>query len=74
MSKGLLGSSITHRQTHTHESEYRGHTFKVSGIFSSIYHQGSVQYGMYLYFTFVILIIMLNVSYVRRVSENGNAN
>ena len=33
----------THRQTHRHESEYRGHPFRVSGIFPSTYHQGSVQ-------------------------------
>ena len=35
----------THRQTDRHESEYRGHPFRVSGIFPSTYHQGSVQYG-----------------------------
>ena len=34
----------THRQTDRHESEYRGHPFRVSGIFPSTYHQGSVQY------------------------------
>ena len=33
----------THRQTDRHESEYRGHPFRVSGIFPSTYHQGSVQ-------------------------------
>ena len=33
----------TDRQTDTHESEYRGHPFRVSGFFPSIYHQGSVQ-------------------------------
>ena len=32
----------THTHTHTHESEYR-YPFKVSGIFPSTYHQGSVQ-------------------------------
>ena len=46
-SKGVLCSSLTDtdRQTHTHtlESEYRGHPFRVSSIFPSIYHQGSVQ-------------------------------
>ena len=39
--------SVAHAQTdrHTdmHESEYRGHPFRVSGIFPSTYHQGSVQ-------------------------------
>ena len=34
----------TDRQTDRHESEYRGHPFRVSGIFPSPYHQGSVQY------------------------------
>ena len=34
----------TDRQTDRHESEYRGHPFRVSGIFPSTYHQGSVQY------------------------------
>ena len=29
--------------THTRESEYRGHSFMVSGIFPSTYHRGSVQ-------------------------------
>ena len=33
----------THTQTDTHESEYREHPFRVSGIFPSTYHQGSVQ-------------------------------
>ena len=28
--------------TDTHESEYRGHPFMVSGTFPSTYHQGSV--------------------------------
>ena len=32
-----------HRHTHIHESEYRGHPFRVSGIFPSTYHQGSIQ-------------------------------
>ena len=30
-------------QTDTHESEYRGHHFRVSRFFPSTYHQGSVQ-------------------------------
>ena len=34
----------TDRHTDTHESENRGHPFRVSGIFPSTYHQGSVQY------------------------------
>ena len=33
----------THTHTDTHESEYRGHPFRVSGIFPSTYHQGLVQ-------------------------------
>ena len=33
----------TDRQTDTHESEYRGHPFRVSGIFPSTYYQGAVQ-------------------------------
>ena len=34
----------TDTQTDRHESEYRGQPFRVSGIFSSTYHRGSVQY------------------------------
>ena len=34
----------TDTQTDRHESEYRGHPFRVSGIFPSTYHQGSVQH------------------------------
>ena len=33
----------TDTHTNTHESEIRGHPFRVSGIFPSTYHQGSVQ-------------------------------
>ena len=33
----------TDRQTDTHESENRGHPFRVSGIFPSTCHQGAVQ-------------------------------
>ena len=33
----------TDGHTDRHESEYRGHPFRVSGIFPSTYHQGSVQ-------------------------------
>ena len=33
----------TDRHTDRHESEYRGHPFRVSGIFPSTYHQGAVQ-------------------------------
>ena len=36
-------SPRTDRRTDTHESEYRGHPFRVSGIFPSTYHQGAVQ-------------------------------
>ena len=43
MSKGVLCGPRTVRQTDRHESEYRGHPFRVLGIFPSIYHQGSVQ-------------------------------
>ena len=35
--------SVASVQTHRHESEYRGHPFRVSGIFPSTY-QGSVQH------------------------------
>ena len=35
--------SVARLQTDTHESEYRGHPFRVSGIFPSTYHQESVQ-------------------------------
>ena len=31
----------TDTQTDKHESEYKGHPFRVSGIFPSTYHQGS---------------------------------
>ena len=34
----------TDTQTDRHESEYRGHPFRVSGIFPSTYHQGSAQW------------------------------
>ena len=34
----------TDTQTDRHESEYRGHPFRVSGNVPSTYHQGSVQY------------------------------
>ena len=49
MSKSVLGSSCTDGQTHrqtvtdTHKSEYRGHPFRLSGLFPSTYHPGSVQ-------------------------------
>ena len=45
MSKCVLCSLLTDKHTdkQTHESEYRGHPFRVSGIFPSTYHQGSVQ-------------------------------
>ena len=33
----------THRQTDRHESEYRGHPFRVSEIFPSTYNEGLVQ-------------------------------
>ena len=38
-SKGVLYSLHMHQC----ESENRGHTFRVSGTFPSIYHQGAVQ-------------------------------
>ena len=34
----------THRLTDTHERDYWGHPFRVSGVFPSTYHQGSAQY------------------------------
>ena len=37
----------TDRHTDRHESEYRGHPFRLSGMFPSTYHQGWVQ--LYLY-------------------------
>ena len=43
-SKSVLCSLLTDRRTDRHESEYRGHPFRVSGIVPSTYHQGSVQY------------------------------
>ena len=30
-------------QTDTHESDYCGHPFRVSGVFPSTYHQGSAK-------------------------------
>ena len=42
-----VARSQTDRQTDRHESEYRGHPFRVSGIFPSTYHQGSVQYSQF---------------------------
>ena len=59
MSKGSLNPKIrflgqkecpvaclrTHKRTDRQtQSEYRGHPFRVSGIFPSTYNQGSVQY------------------------------
>ena len=35
---------LTDRHPGRYESEYRGHPFRVSGIFPSTYQQGSVQY------------------------------
>ena len=39
----VLSSSRTDGHTDTHESEYRGHPFRVSGFFLSTYHRGSIQ-------------------------------
>ena len=36
-----------HTHTDTHESDYCGHPFRVSGVFPSTYHQGSAQYDPY---------------------------
>ena len=36
----------THTQTDTHESDYCGYPFKVSGVFPSTDHQGSTQHVM----------------------------
>ena len=41
--KGGLCSPRTDRHKHI-QSEYRGHPFRVLGMFPSTYHQGSVQY------------------------------
>ena len=35
---------VARGQTDTHESDYRGHPFRVSGVFPSTYHQVSAQY------------------------------
>ena len=43
-SKDVLCSPWTDTHTDTHESEYRGQPFRVSGMFPSTYHQGLVQY------------------------------
>ena len=40
---GQKMSSVAHMQTHRHKSEKRGHTFRVSELFPSTYHQGSIQ-------------------------------
>ena len=34
-------------RTDTHESDYCGHPFRVSGVFPSTCHQGSAQYIAY---------------------------
>ena len=44
--KCFLGQNmclVSRVQTDTHESEYRGHHFRVSRFFPSTYHQGSVK-------------------------------
>ena len=41
--KDVLCSLVTDGQTDTHESDYCGHPFRVSGVFPSTYHQGSAQ-------------------------------
>ena len=43
-----------HTLTQTHESEYRGHLFRVSGIFPSTYHQGSVQQHICYYLPVIV--------------------
>ena len=35
--------SVAWLRTDRHESDYCGHPFRVSGVFPSIYHQGSAQ-------------------------------
>ena len=42
----MSNNKKTDGHTDTQESEYRGHTFRVSGIFPSTYHQGSVQHTL----------------------------
>ena len=41
--KPVTSSSRTDGDTDTHESDYRGHPFRVSEVFPSTCHQGSAQ-------------------------------
>ena len=50
----------TDTQTDRHESDYRGHPFRVSGVFPSTYHQGSAQKSKF-------LIVGLETQYLRTV-------
>ena len=40
---GLKVCSVAREHTDTHESDYCGHPFRVSGVFPSTYHQESAQ-------------------------------
>ena len=43
MSKTVLCSLLTDRQTDAHKSDYWKQPFRVSGVFPSTYHQGSAR-------------------------------
>ena len=68
--KTVISSSRTetqrHRQTDRHESENRGHPFRVSGVFPSTYHQGSDQlqitYGLCISFVIAISLYTIFLS------------
>jgi len=66
---------VARPHTHRHEGEYRGHPFRISGIFPSTYHQGSVQYvhndtmllsGSITFSTLVRLKILITILYVAK--------
>ena len=59
----MISSSRTERQTDTdtHESDYCGHPFRVSGVFPSTYHQGSAQLSLNQQFFLDITVIILQV-------------
>ena len=59
---GQKVSSVARRQTDRHESEYRGHPFRVSGIFPSTYHQGAVQYTEIITLLFFLVFTMFYLS------------
>ena len=51
---------VARRQTHTHESDYCGHPFRVSGVFPSTNHQGSAQYRHQIYLNIFLDSLCLN--------------